>query len=45
MAIREQPKRTCKLDGAVAFVLESSSESDLSDLEDSENDEYMPDIV
>ena len=45
MATREQPKRTYKLDEAVAFVLEPNSDSDMSDLEDSEDDEYIPDIV
>ena len=45
MATREQPKRTYKLDGAVAIVLEPNSDSDMSDLEDSEDDEYIPDIV
>ena len=43
MTTREQPKRTYKLDKAVAFVLEPNS--DMSDLEDSEDDEYIPDIV
>ena len=38
MTTREQPKRTYKLDKAVAFVLEPNS--DMSDLEDSEDDEY-----
>ena len=45
MATREEPKRTYKLDKAVAFVLEPNSDSDMSDLEDSEDDEYIPDIV
>ena len=45
MVTREQPKRTYKLDEAVAFVLEPNSDSDMSDLEDSEDDEYIPDIV
>ena len=44
MATREQPKQTYKLDEAVAFVLEPNSDSDMSDLEDSEDDEYIPDI-
>ena len=43
MTTREQPKRTYKLDKAVAFVLEPNS--DMSDLEDSGDDEYKPDIV
>ena len=43
MTTREQPKRTYKLDKAVAFVLEPNS--DMSDLEDSEDDEYIPHIV
>ena len=45
MATREHPKRTYKLDEAVAFVLEPNSDSDMSDLEDSKDDEYIPDIV
>ena len=45
MATREQPKRTCKLDEVAAFVLELNSNSDMSDLVDSEDDEYIPDIV
>ena len=45
MATREQPKWTCKLDKAVAFVLERNSDSDMSDLEDSEDYEYISDIV
>ena len=45
MATREQPKRTYKLDEAVAFALEPNSDSDMSDVEDSEDDEYIPDTV
>ena len=37
MVTREEPKRTYKLDKAVAFVLEPNSDSDMSDLEDSED--------
>ena len=45
MATREQPKRTYNLHEAVAFVLEPNSDSDMSDLENSEHDEYVPNTV
>ena len=45
MATREQPKRNYKLDEAVAFILKPNSNSGMSDLEDSEDDEYISDIV
>ena len=45
MATREQPKRTYKLDEAVAFALKLNSDSNMSDLEDSEDDEYIYQIL
>ena len=48
MATREQPKRTYKFykfHEAVTFVLEPNSDPEMSGLEDSEDDEYIPDSV